>query len=136
MNLPRARMRLLLALAFCGTGFSPPVAARPGGVPLIDAYDPNHPYVAALDGLGNYQGCGARARAAQVSALAREFGSIEASAMAKGLGPLIDRLRRNRDRRLSVSSMVACTRGPVAARAAARRAMAAFRAWVAGVPAR
>jgi hypothetical protein len=63
-----------------------------------------------------------------------ELRSIEAAAEAKGLGPTLERLRREYQALLAVSTMMACFRGPRTALADARRALQAFRAWVAGQP--
>jgi hypothetical protein len=93
-----------------------------------------HPYKSALAAVANYRGCGVRARAAPYQALTGEMRDIEAAAAAKGLGPTLERLRREHYELLSISTIMACVRGPIPALAEARRAVAAFRAWVAGQP--
>ena len=94
----------------------------------------NHPYTSALSGFANYLSCGARARAREARALERALHETEAAARAKGLGPEMERVKRDYLALLAVSSRMACARGPAAALAGARAAMRAFRAWVAAAP--
>jgi hypothetical protein len=109
--------------------------AQPARVPASQLDPPaalaDHLYKSALGAVDNYLSCGANARTSQINA---ELRSIEAAAGAKGLGPMLERLRREYQALLAVSTMMACAGGPAAALAGARRALQAFRAWVAEQP--
>jgi hypothetical protein len=94
----------------------------------------SHPYKSALGAVANYRSCGIHVRAAAYAELSSALRSIETEAVAKGLGAELARLRQEYYELLSVSTMAACGGGPVRALADARRALAAFRAWVAGQP--
>jgi ketosteroid isomerase-like protein len=128
--MPRRRLRppVALALLLLAGGAGPASAVQPGGAPDELSYR------SALGGLWNYRSCGAGARAADCYALEAELRSIEALARSKGLGPTLERVREEYQRLLAVSSTMACVRGPVSSLADARRAMAAFRAWVVQAP--
>ena len=123
----RPGMQIALALVLLGGGAGP-VAAQ---ARHLDEYS----YRGALGGLWNYQSCGVHARVTEIRALTAELHAIESRARPKGLGPTLERVREEYNRLLAVSTMTACGGGPVAALADARRAMAAFRAWVAQMPA-
>ena len=106
------------------------VLERPAPDPLA-----GQPYKDALSSVWNYGSCGVHARRAANAEINDALRSIEAEAEAKGLGPTLERLRRELDALLAVSTMMPCARGAPAALAEARRALAAFRAWVAEQPA-
>lgn len=106
----------------------PPAGDRPAG-PMA-----GHPYKDALGAVWNYGSCGANARRAAYVEINNALRSIEAAAEAKGLDPTLERLRREYQQLLAVSTIMPCPRGPRAALADARRALAAFRAWVAAQP--
>jgi hypothetical protein len=134
-----ALSRIALALAVLTTGAALPAqrtrvpASRLGDTA---AHSTSHPYTSALDAVANYESCGADARAALVAAMMRELRALESRARAKGLGPELDRVRRDYEAMLAVSTRTACGWGPVRALAGARGALADFRAWVAAQPAR
>jgi hypothetical protein len=127
-----------LTFALVGAGQLP--AAQPGSAPPGEISTPagrlaSHPYKSALGALWNYRSCGSHARAAVYESLSAELRSIEASAVAKGLGPTLERLRQEYHALLSVASTMACAGGPRRALAHARGAIAAFRTWVESQPA-
>jgi hypothetical protein len=93
-----------------------------------------HPYKDALGAVWNFDACGARGLRGEHFALDAELRAIEAAAEAKGLGPTLERLRGEYQRLLAVSTIMPCPRGARVALADARRALAAFRAWVAAQP--
>jgi hypothetical protein len=133
-----ATMPIAIALCLFGTDMS---QAQPARVPASLLGPPAgplapHPYKSALGAVGNYQSCGVDARRTSYLVINAELRSIEAAAEAKGLGPTLARLRREYQALLAVSTMMACAHGPAAALAGARRALQAFRAWVAAQPAR
>jgi hypothetical protein len=94
----------------------------------------SHPYTSALDALTNYQSCGADLRVAAFAELDRALRDSVTAARAKGLGPLLDELRRDYRALLAVSTRTACGGGPACALASARTAVRAFQAWVAAEP--
>ncbi len=141
MAFPRLRMLLPAALALAVVGGSQELVAQAGGAPpgsagAFPARFAPHPYTSALGAVWNYQSCGVRARAAEVAALNAALQAGEAAARAKGLGPELERVRRDYQALLAVSTMMACTRGPATALASARRAVADFRRWVTAQPGR
>jgi hypothetical protein len=91
----------------------------------------NHAYTSALAAFANYQSCGTRARAREVDRLGTALRAAEGAARAKGLGPELDRVKRDYLALLAVSTMTACARGPVTALNGARGAIRAFGTWVA-----
>lgn len=121
---------MLASTSFAQTGATPP-----GDPPPVAGRFAPHPYKSALAALANYGSCGVNANAAKLSALAAALRGLETGAEARGLGPTLERLRQEYFDLLAVSSIAACTRGAVAALADARRAIDAFRAWVADQPA-
>lgn len=123
--------RLLIALASLAAG---PLQARPAPARPTIGHSLGLPYISALDALANYQSCGVRAREAEFARLDALVRQSEAAPRAKGLGPLLEELRRDWQAILAVSSRMACARGPVAALAGARRAVRAFQAWVVAQP--
>jgi hypothetical protein len=130
-----------LALAFFASGAGTALAMQPAGAPANQVSPPaerwaSHPYKAALGAVANYQSCGVRARRAMVNPPTAALRSLEAAALAKGLGPTLERLRREYEALMAVSDVMACAGGPVRALAEARRALAAFRAWVEAQPGR
>jgi hypothetical protein len=131
MALIRARLLLPILLVTASTGQAS--AMQPGGAPAA-RFAP-HPYKSALGAVANYQSCGVRARAGRVAALNAALRAAETAARAKGLAPTLERLRQDYYALLAVSTMMACARGPAAALTGARRAVAAFRQWVAAQPA-
>jgi hypothetical protein len=132
----RSPLRLSLAITACAfTGMATALPAQPARVPASVIGPPagplaGHPYKSALGAVWNYQSCGARARRAAYIEITTTLHSIEAAAEAKGLGPTLERLRQEYHALLAVSTMMACARGPRAALAGARGALAAFRTWV------
>src|SRR5436190_17814846 len=66
-----------------------------------------HPFTSALDALTNYQSCGVDLRTAALARLDAAFRASEAAARAKGLGPLLDDLRRDYLALLAVSTRTA-----------------------------
>jgi hypothetical protein len=133
------RVAPLLALAALGAGAALP--ARPPRPPARVLGPPAqryaaHPYKSALGAVTNYQSCGSRAQAAAFVEISTALRAIEAAAQAKGLGAELARLRQEYHALLAVSTMTACAGGPVRALADARRALAAFRTWLAGQPER
>ncbi len=135
---PAPQICLAVALAVIAAGPTclpaQPVAPSAGEAATPAQRFARHPYKSALGAVANYRGCGARAGAAPYQALTGEMRDIEAAAAAKGLGPTLERLRREYYELLSISTIMACVRGPGPALADARRAVAAFRAWVAEQP--
>jgi hypothetical protein len=130
----RSPLPIALALFAAGTGFAqarPAPADQAGPVHVRFA---SHPYTSALDALANYQSCGVHARAAVFAELDRMFRESETAARAKGLGPMLDELRRDYQAMLAVSTRMACAGGPDAALAGARASVRAFQAWVAAQP--
>jgi hypothetical protein len=118
-----------------------PASAQPARVPASVLGPPAerfaaHPYKSALGAVANYQSCGALARAAAAREVATMLRALEAEAVAKGLGPILDRLRQEYQELLAVSTMTACGGGPRRALAGARAALADFRAWVEAQPGR
>ena len=135
--LPRVSMALASLALIAGMG-APAAAQRarlPASVlaPPAERFAP-HPYTSALGAVANYQSCGIHARAAAWRALERALRAGEADATLKGLGPTLERLRQDYYALRAVSSMTACGGGPRRALAFARRAVAAFRTWVAEQP--
>ena len=131
----RSRLAIALALFAAGTGvaLAQPAPANQAG-PTHVRFAP-HPFTSALDALTNYQSCGAHVRtAAAFAQVDRAFRASEAAARAKGLGSLLDELRRDYLALLAVSTRIACFGGPAAALAGARSAVRAFQAWVAVQP--
>jgi len=138
--------RLSLAIAAClfGAGLGTALPAQPARVPANVLERPaghppagplaGHPYKTALGAVRNYESCGVRVRRAAAIEIDTAMRSIEAAATAKGLGPTLERLHTEYDQLLAVSTMNACSGGPAAALAGARRALRAFRAWVADQP--
>ena len=125
----------LIALALFASGIGQAMAVRPGHAPAppvghLDEYT----YERALSAVWNFQSCGTRARPAAQAALAAELQSLEAMARAKGLEPVLERVRSEYQRLLSVALIMPCAGGPAAALARARQALTAFRAWVAAQP--
>ena len=129
MILSRLAIFLILFAAVTGPLQAQTAPANPSRPPI--GYSLSHPYISALDALANYQSCGIRARAAEVVRLDALLRASEADARAKGLGPLLDELRRDWQAILAVSSRMACARGPAVALTSARGAVRAFQAWVA-----
>jgi hypothetical protein len=132
-----ARSRITLWLALFGACPAQTVAAQPGGSGSRPASErfAGHPYKSALGAVANYRSCGVHVRAGRFNALAAALRSTESLAGAKGLGAVLERLRRDYHDLLAVSTMAACGGGPAAALARARRSVAAFRTWVASQPA-
>src|SRR3954466_13477094 len=111
-------LRLSLPIAACvlAAGMAADLAAQPARLPVGALERPAgpfaaHPYKSALGAVSNYQSCGAQARRAASVELDTALRSIEAAAEAKGLGPTLERLRREYQQLLSVSTMMACARG-------------------------
>jgi hypothetical protein len=131
---PCLRTRLRIVLVHFAAGMSLALAAPPGRAASASqaGRSTEHSYQAALGALWNYQSCGVRARPAAYEALSARLRSLEAIARAKGLGPTLERVRREYNNILAVSTRTACSGGPVAALTRARRAMAAFQSWVDG----
>jgi len=107
-------------------------AAQPASV--SPARFARHPYTSALGAVWNYRSCGVHARAAPYRALEAAVAAAEAAARARGLGPLLERLRADYNALLAVSTMMPCVHGAAASLRDARRAVAAFQAWVAAQP--
>jgi hypothetical protein len=129
-------LSLVPAIVAAGIG---PAAAQPATAPGHAAGPAHvrfapHPYTSALDALTNYQSCGADLRVAAFAELDRAVRDGVAAARTKGLGPLLDELRRDYQALLAVSTRVACGGGPVRALAGARSAVRTFQAWVAAQP--
>jgi hypothetical protein len=131
---PRPHLAIAACLLAAGTTTALPAQSartpagqlgRPTGVLA------GHPYKSALGAVWNYQSCGVNARRAAAIEITTRLRWIEAAAEAKGLGPTLERLRREYQQLLSVSTMMACARGPRIALAGARSALDAFEAWVA-----
>ena len=127
MTLSRPWLPVVIALAFVGGGQAPEEQAASPQLRFE-----RHPYGSALDAFANYQSCGVRACAREVAALSTALRAGEAAATARGLGPVLERVKRDWLAYLAISSRVACARGPAAALAGARAAIRAFRSWVAG----
>ena len=125
----RSRLSIALALFASGTGLAQAQPAPANQAGPVHVRFAAHPYTSALDALANYQSCGVHARAAALAPLEAAFHTSEAAARAKGLGPLLDELRRDYQALLAVSTRMACARGPVAALTGARNAVRAFQAW-------
>jgi hypothetical protein len=133
MNPICARVGIALALFASGIGHA--LAAQPGHAPAPPArHLDEYTYQRALSAVWNFQSCGTRGRPAAHAALDAELQSLEAMARAKGLGPLLERVRSEYQRMLSVALIMPCAGGPAAALARAHQALAAFRAWVAAKP--
>ena len=118
-----------------------PALQQPALVPASQLGPPSEPFAAppyksALGAVANYQSCGVHARRVALLDLTAGLRSAEAAAVAKGLGPTLERLRQEYEALMAVSDMAACAGGPRRALAGARGAVAAFRAWVAAQPAR
>lgn len=131
MTVSRFAMRFAI-LPLLAVAVTPAVAAQPAPAP--PAQFAGHPYTNALGAVWSYRSCGVRANAARYRALEATVQAGEVAARAKGLGPELDRVRAQYNAILAVSTMMACPRGPVMALREARRAVAAFRAWVAAHP--
>jgi hypothetical protein len=134
-------LKVPIAIAACifGAGTTTASPAQPARVPASEVGPPagplaGHPYKDALGAVWNYGSCGANARRPAYIEVNSALRNIEAAAEAKGLGPTLARLRREYQQLLSVSLLVPCGGGPRAALAEARRALGAFRAWVADQP--
>jgi len=129
-----SRLSIALALFAVGTGVvqAQPAPANQAG-PTRVRFAP-HPYTSALDALTNYQSCGVDGRTLALTQLDRLFRASETAARAKGLGSLLDELRRDYLALLAVSTRVACARGPISALAGARASVRAFQAWVDAQP--
>jgi len=130
--------KLLAAAALCafaaGMGDAQP-ARLPASVLAPPAQRfAAHPYKSALSAVANYQSCGVHARRGALVEITETLRSIEAAAVAKGLGPTLERLRQEYYELRAVSTMAACAWGPRRALAGARGALADFRAWVAAQP--
>ena len=127
------------AFALCALAATP-LPAQPARVPASTLGPPadgpmaGHPYKDTLGAVWNYGSCGVHARSAARDEIEAALRRIEAAAEAKGLGPTLERLRGEYQRLLAVSSIMPCPRGARVALADARRALAAFRAWVAAQP--
>ena len=119
----RLRPRIALALVFAAAAGQ---AARSAAAPVDRA-----PYQTALAALDNYQSCGVAEGSPPYRALTALLQAAEAIARSNGLGPELDRERAQYLAIRAVSTSVACAGGPAFARAEARRAVAAFRAWAA-----
>lgn len=132
LSCPRLLLSIALATVAAGTGQAQPLASPPQPVHVRFA---SHPYTSAMGALANYQSCGVHVRAAAFAALDATFRESEAAARAKGLGPLLDELRRDYLALRAVSTMTACGGGPAAALRGAGTAVRAFQAWVAAQPA-
>ena len=133
------RPSLALAALALAAGMGAALTAQPARLPASVLAPPAerfapHPYKSALGAVAGYRSCGVHARAAAYRQLTQALRAIEAAAEAKGLGPTLERLRRDYYEMLAVSSMAACVGGPRRALAGARRALAAFRTWVAEQP--
>lgn len=140
MHRQRPRLRLALALALLAAAAAAPAAAQRGlpTRPLPPVPADEHSYIAAQEAVENFRTCNIRrGRAGELQALAAELAAIESLARAKGLGPVLERVREEHLRMLAVSSRmwVACAGGPDGALAAARQALAAFRTWAERMPA-
>jgi len=135
--LPLSSMALafLTFAAFMGAPAAAQRARLPASVlaPPTERFAP-HPYTSALGAVANYQSCGFHVRAAAWRTLERGLHASEADATLKGLGATLERLRQDYYALRAVSSTTACGGGPRRALAYARRAVAAFRAWVAAQP--
>ena len=132
---PSTVLAALALVASMATALAAQPARLPASVldPPAERFAP-HPYKSALGNVANYQSCGIRSSAAAYRELTRTLRAVEAAAEAKGLGPVLERLRREYYELRAVSTMAACAGGPRRALAGARRAVAAFRAWVAEQP--
>jgi hypothetical protein len=130
----RSPLPIALALFAAGTGFAQAQLAPANQAGPVHVRFASHPYTSALDALANYQSCGVHARAAVFAELDRMFRESETAARAKGLGPLLDELRRDWQALLAVSTRMACAGGPAPALAGARNAVRAFHTWVAAQP--
>jgi hypothetical protein len=124
----RLRMSIAVTMAFA-------VAAGQAGASPAAPID-REPYQTALAALDNYQSCGVAGDSPGFRALTALLQAGEAIARRKGLGPELDRERTQYLTIRAVSTSVACAGGPGFARADARRAVEAFRAWAAAQPAR
>ena len=126
---------VILALAVFGGSAGQVLAAQPGGPPAGQAeHWTSHPYKSAIAALANYGSCGIHRHTATYMALTADLRSLEAAAVAKGLGPTLERLRQEYEALMAVADVMACGGGPVRALAEARNAVAAFRAWVEAQP--
>jgi hypothetical protein len=132
MTLSCPRLLLSLALAMVAAGQAQSLTNPPQ--PAHVRFAP-HPYTSAMGALANYRSCGVHVRAAAFARLDAMFRESETAARAKGLGPLLDDLRRDYLALLAVSTMTACGGGPAAALTGARTAVRGFQAWVAAQPA-
>jgi hypothetical protein len=134
MDHRRFGMFVMAVLAVFSAG--PVLAAQPGGAPAGPPAGvwTSHPYKSAISAVANYGSCGIRADAALYNGLNAELRSLEAAAVAKGLGPTLERLRREYEALMAVADVMACAGGPVRALAEARGAVATFRAWVEARP--
>ena len=135
---PGKSIALALAALAAAAG---PALSQPARLPASVLEPPAgrlapHPYKSALGAVANYQSCGVHVRAAAARDVAAALRAIEAAAEAKGLGPTLERLRREYYELRAVSTMTACGGGARRALAGARRALDAFRVWVAAQPGR
>jgi hypothetical protein len=131
----------VIVMAAALTASAGPASAQLARVPASRLGPPAerfvmHPYESALSAVANYQSCGALARSRAAREVTIALREIEAAALAKGLGPTLERLRRDYHATMAVATTTACAGGPVRALAEARSALRAFRAWVAAQPAR
>ena len=141
MALPFPRLFLTIAACVLAAGAAMAPATQPARVPATAIAPPagplsSHPYKSALGAVANYQSCGVHARRAALVEVTEALRSIEAAAMAKGLGPTLERLRQEYYQLRAVATMAACAGKPRRALAGARGALADFRAWVAAQPGR
>ena len=130
MTLSRTWLCIGAALAIFAAGTGQATGGQARGAGTAPARFTNHVYTSALAAFANYQSCGFRARARELNRLGTALRAAEEAARAKGLGPELDRVKRDYLALLAVSTMTACARGPVAARNGAREAIRAFRTWV------
>jgi ketosteroid isomerase-like protein len=134
---PGIRLALAIALPACAGAAATaaaPVPPRPAPAMPADA----HAYIAATEAVANYRTCNLRrGGAGTLQALEAELAAIESLARAKGLGPVLERVREEHVRMLAVSSrmFVQCAGGPEGALMGARQALAAFRSWAERMPA-
>lgn len=130
------RFRIALALLLFGAGQA--AAAQHVRAPLPSPLHADEwSYTDALGGVWAYRQCGYRARPAALLELNGEQQRLEAEAAAKGLGPLLERVRRRYQEILAFALLRGCGGEPHPVRAAlvrARAGLAAFRAWVEAQP--
>lgn len=129
-------IRIALAIGLLGAGSAAAAQHAPAQLPY-PLHGNEWSYTDALGGVWAYRGCGVRARPAILLELEGELQRLEAAAAAKGLGPLLERVRRRYREILSVELQRGCGGVPDPVRDALRRAragLAAFRAWVEAQP--